>query len=77
MNIRGWFASSKRSRIYHTRPYTPRNRREDSAFHRQMLIPGFDQSALERAVVVFIGWRPRLLACSGHYPGRSAFLGAL
>jgi molybdopterin/thiamine biosynthesis adenylyltransferase len=54
MHIRQYFGS-KTQRTYQTRPYTPRNRREDSVFHRQMLIPGFDQSALERAVVVFIG----------------------
>jgi molybdopterin/thiamine biosynthesis adenylyltransferase len=40
---------------YQTTPYRPKTPREHSVFDRQKLIPGFDQSALEHAQVVFIG----------------------
>ncbi|MDQ3831628.1 MAG: ThiF family adenylyltransferase, partial [Candidatus Tectomicrobia bacterium] len=54
MRISEWFDSS-RPRIYRTRPYHARNLHEHSVFDRQQRIPGFDQAALERAAVVFIG----------------------
>lgn len=65
MNIRQYFACyllprllagrAPKPRTYHTRPYTPRNPKEAGFADRQTRIDGFDQSALERALVVFIG----------------------
>jgi sulfur carrier protein ThiS adenylyltransferase len=54
MRISEWFGSS-RPRIYRTRAYRVRNPHEPGVFDRQQRIEGFDQAALSKAAVVFIG----------------------
>jgi molybdopterin/thiamine biosynthesis adenylyltransferase len=54
MRISEWFGS-RRVRIYQTRPYRPTHPHEQGVFDRQERIPGFDQAALLKAAVVFIG----------------------